>query len=476
MYGSEQTKTAAFEVGRLDAVAQRALVERGEVKATELVEWARQRADALNPQLNAIITPMDEAGDGGVPMVLKDLVVEVPGVPFAEGSRFVKGTVSEFESELVARYRRAGLVAIGKTNTPEFGMAPHCEPAAFGATHNPWSLGHTTAGSSGGSAAAVASGIVPIGHASDAGGSIRYPASCCALFGLKPTRARNPMGPEYGDALGGAAVEHVLTRTVRDSAFALDATSGSDKGDPYCAPVNPRPFVDEVGAEPGQLRVAYSRTSAEGTDLHPDCLAALDATLALLESLGHRVTEAPFTQIDERTGSAIGTLINGSTAWIAAYWIRRLGREPQPGELEPSTVAMIDAGRRTSAADWLIAQDDINAFTRRSARFFDDYDVFLCPTVTTPPLALGLMSAGTEDEPFKGLAEAGTMIRNAGVIANITGNPAMSVPLFWNGEGLPIGSHFLAPFGGEATVLRLASQLETAQPWADKWPGVSVGA
>jgi amidase len=284
------------------------------------------------------------------------------------------------------------------------------------------------------------------------------------------------MGPEYGDALGGAAVEHVLTRTVRDSAFALDATSGPDKGDPYCAPANPRPFVDEVGSDPGQLRVAYSRTSAEGTDLHPDCLAALDATLALLESLGHRVTEAPFTQIEERTGAAIGTLMNGSTAWIAAYWIRRLGRDPQPGELEPSTVAMIEAGRHTSAADWLIAQDDINGFRRRSARFFDDYDVFLCPTVTTPPLALGLMSPGTEDEPFKGLAVAGTMIRNAGVIANITGNPAMSVPLFWNDEGLPIGSHFLAPFGDEATLLRLASQLEAAQPWADKWPGVSVGA
>ncbi|HVT75850.1 MAG TPA: amidase [Acidimicrobiales bacterium] len=455
--------SAAFEVGRLDALAQRELLTRGDAKPSELVEWARERAEELNPQLNAIIFPIDDGGEG-VPMALKDLVVEVPGVPFAEGSRFVQGTVSEFESELVTRYRRAGAAFIGKTNTPEFGMAPHCEPALFGATHNPWSLEHTTAGSSGGSAAAVAAGIVPVAHASDAGGSIRYPASCCGLFGLKPTRGRNPMGPEYGDALGGAAAEHVLTRSVRDSAWMLDATSGPDAGDPYCAPVPARPFLDEVGAEPGSLRIAYNRTSAEGTDLHPDCVAALDATVALLEALGHRLTEAPFTPIDGRTGAAIGTLINGGTAWIAAYWERRLRRAAEPGELEPATAAMVEAGRRVSAAQWLLARDDINAFSRRAAHFFDDYDLFLSPTVTTPPFRIGELD------------KIGDMIRNAGVIANITGNPAMSVPLYWNADGLPIGSHFLAPFGDEATLLRLASQLEAAQPWAGMWPPVSVGS
>jgi amidase len=453
----------AFEVGRLDAVAQRDLVDRGEVKASELVAWARERADALNPQLNAIITPIEEDNGGGVPMVLKDLVVEVPGVPFAEGSNFVKGLVSTSECELVTRYRRGGFAFIGKTNTPEFGMAPHCEPAAFGATHNPWSLGHTTAGSSGGSAAAVAAGIVPVGHASDAGGSIRYPASCCGLFGLKPTRARNPLGPEYGDALGGAAVEHVLTRSVRDSAVVLDATSGPAPGDPYFAPPVARPFAHEVGADPGVLRIAYSRVSAEGTPLHPDCLAAVDATVELLDSLGHRVTEAAFTPIDAATGRAIGTLLNGATAWILAYWVRRLGREPQPGELEPATLAMARAGASVSASDWLLARDDINAYSRRAAAWFDNYDLFLCPTVTTPPPTLADIKANP-----------GEMIRNAGIIANITGNPAMSVPLFWNADGLPIGSHFLAPFGDEATLLRLASQLEAAQPWAGKWPAVSV--
>ena len=452
-----------FEVGRLDAVAQRDLVARGDVKPSELVDWARARADALNPQLNAIIATIDE-GEGGVPMLLKDLVVEVPGVAFAEGSRFVHGTVSEFESELATRYRRGGFAFIGKTNTPEFGMAPHCEPALFGATRNPWSLAHTTAGSSGGSAAAVASGIVPVAHASDAGGSIRYPASCCALFGLKPTRARNPLGPEYGDALGGAAVEHVLTRSVRDSAFVLDVTSGPEKGDPYWAPPPARPFAEEVGADPGRLRIGYSHTSAEGTELHADCTAALDATLALLDELGHEVVEAPFAPIDERTGAAIGTLMNGATAWILAYWVRRLGRTPEDGELEPLTAAMAEAGAHTSAAQWLLATDDINAYTRRAARCFDDYDVFLTPTVTSPPFRIG-------ETQFMG-----DMIRNACVIANITGNPAMSVPLFWNADGLPIGSHFLAPFGDEATLFRLAAQLEAAQPWADRWPAVSVAS
>jgi amidase len=452
----------AFEVGRLDATDQAGLVANGEVKATELVEWAIERADALNPELNAIVIPMRE-GDGGVPMVLKDLVVEIPGVPFTEGSRFLEGTVSTFESELVTRYRGGGYAFIGKTNTPEFGMAPHCENALYGATRNPWNLEHTPGGSSGGSAAAVAAGIVPIGHGSDAGGSIRYPASCCGLFGLKPTRARNPMGPEYSEALGGVAVEHVLTRSVRDSAAALDATSGPAPGDPYWAPPPARPFAQEVGATPGTLRIGFSRISAEGTELHSDCLAALDATLAVLEGLGHELAETQFTPIDEKTGNAIGVLMNGSTAWVIAYWERRLGRAPKPGELTEWTATLAEAGKSITAADWLLAGDDTNAYVRRAAAWFDDYDLFLSPTVTTPPPTL----AAIKENP-------GEMIRNACVIANITGNPAMSVPLFWNGDGLPIGSHFMAPFGDEATLLRLAAQLEAAQPWADKWPAVSV--
>jgi amidase len=294
------------------------------------------------------------------------------------------------------------------------------------------------------------------------------------LFGLKPTRARNPLGPEYAEALGGLAVEHVVTRSVRDSAASLDATSGPAPGDPYWAPPPARPFLDEVGADPGRLRIVYSRITAERTTAHPDCLAALDSTLALLESLGHEVTEASFCGINERTGAAIGTLMSASTAWVRAYWVRRLGREPNPGELEPATAALAEMGAKVSAGDFMLALDDLNVFRREMATFFDDVDLWLTPTVSTPPLRLGVMSSGTDNDPFAGMSQAGDMIRYAGVIANITGNPAMSVPLFWNDEGLPIGSHFLAPFGDEATLLRLASQLEAAQPWADRWPPISV--
>ncbi|MFI5713343.1 amidase [Kribbella sp. NPDC051620] len=263
------------ELAELDAVAQADLVRRGDVTAGELTEAAIERIEKLNPTLNAVITPMfDEAlavartapsGPlGGVPFLVKDLVAEIAGVPFSEGSRFVRGTTSHYDSELVRRWRRAGLIILGKTNTPEFGMAPACEPLAFGPTRNPWDTSRSTSGSSGGSAAAVAARMVPMAHGNDLGGSIRYPASACGLFGLKPTRARNPLGPEYGDALNGWACEHALTRTVRDSAVLLDATAGPDVGDPYGLPLPRRPFAAEVGADPGRLRIGYTARTPEG--------------------------------------------------------------------------------------------------------------------------------------------------------------------------------------------------------------------
>ncbi|MEA3018953.1 MAG: amidase, partial [Actinomycetota bacterium] len=260
----------SVELGLLDATAQAELVRRGEVSAVELVTSAIERIESLNPSINAVVTTAYEqarhaAGGSpsgpfaGVPMLVKDLLIELPGLGFTEGSRFLQHNVSSCESELAARYRRAGLVVLGKTNTPEFGMAPACEPSLFGPTRNPWDLARSTSGSSGGSAAAVASGMVPIAHGNDLGGSLRYPASACGVFGLKPTRARNPLGPLYGDIVGGLACEHVLTRSVRDSAAVLDATAGPSPGDPYPAPVVARPFRDEVGRDPGRLRVAFSR-------------------------------------------------------------------------------------------------------------------------------------------------------------------------------------------------------------------------
>jgi amidase len=450
-----------------------------------LVAAGIERAEELNPTLNAIVTPMFErarakatsAGGSfpGVPMVLKDLIAEVDGVRFTEGSRFLAGNVSTFTSEIVRRFERAGLVIIGKSATPEFGMSPSCEGALFGPTRNPWDLDRSTSGSSGGSAAAVAAGIVPVGHGNDLGGSIRYPASNCGLFGLKPTRARNPLGPEYGDAVSGWAVEHVLTRSVRDSAAVLDAISGAGPGDPY--PVMPptRPFATEVGADPGRLRIAWSSKVNDGSLGHPDCVAGLERTVRLLAELGHDLTETSLPELREDDGEAIGTVFNSATAWIIDYWIRRLGREPRSDELEPLTRAYWEIGRCVPAAAYLRAIEVLQRYTRRVARFFTTYDVFLTPTVSAPPLAIGEM-VSTDDEPFRALEAGSGTVAYSGVIANLTGNPAMSVPLHWTTDDVPIGMHFLAPFGDEAILLRLAGQLERARPWTQRRPRTFAAA
>ena len=473
------------ELARLDATAQAELVRRGEVSALELVEGAIAAIEKLNPVLNAVVTPMfdralDEARAGarsgpfaGVPYLVKDLVVEVAGVRFTEGSRFLAGNISTYDSELVTRLRRAGLIITGKTNTPEFGMVPTVEPELFGPTRNPWDTSRSTSGSSGGSAAAVAAGFVPMAHANDLGGSIRYPASACGLFGLKPTRARNPLGPEYGDAISGWAVEHAVTRSVRDSAALLDATAGPAPGDPYPAPAPARPFASEVGADPGRLRIGFTDRTPDGGTGHPDCRAALADAAALCESLGHDLVEAELPGLTPEVGSAIGRVFAAATAWIVGYWVRKLGRSPEAGELDPLTRAYWEAGRGVSAADYLLAIEDCQAFGRIVASFLDDVDVWLTPTLSTPPAPLGEI-VSTPEEPMRALHRGGPTVAYAGVVANLTGNPAMSVPLFWNGDGLPIGAHFLGRFGDEATLIRLASQLEGARPWAERRPPVHV--
>jgi amidase len=470
------------ELATLDATDQAELVRRGDLTAVELVEAAIERIEALNPTLNAVITPMyDQARAaaaanptgpfGGVPFLVKDLVIEVQGVRFCEGSAFLKDNVSTFDSELTIRLRRAGLVLVGKTNTPEFGMAPACEPTLFGATHNPWDTSRSTSGSSGGSAAAVASGMVPMAHANDLGGSIRYPASTCGLFGLKPTRARNPLGPEYGDAVSGWAVEHAVTRSVRDSAALLDATSGPAVGDPYCAPAPARPFAAEVGADPGRLRIGFSARTPSGGEGHRDCVAALHDAVALCESLGHEVVEADLPGLDDEAGAAIGTVFNSATSWILGYWVRKRGREPEPHELDPLTRAYAEMGRTRSAGDYLLAIERLQQFARQVAQFLTGVDMFLTPTMSEPPAPLGEM-VSTDDDPFRALKRSGRTVEYGGVVANITGNPAMSVPLWWNADGLPIGVHFLGRFGDEATLFRLAAQLEAARPWAGRLPPV----
>jgi amidase len=423
--------------------------------------------------------PHDAAGAAraapfsGVPYLLKDLACEMAGVRFTEGSRFLADNVSTHDQELVVRLRDAGLVILGKTNTPEFGMAPACEPLLFGPTRNPWNPERSTSGSSGGAAAAVASGMVPFAHGSDLGGSLRYPASACGLFALKPTRARNPLGPEYGDVAAGGAVEHALTRSVRDSAALLDATAGPAAGDPYWAPPPPRPFIDEVGADPGRLRIGFTGLTPDGDAGHPDCVAAVEHAAGLCAALGHEVVEADWPGFTPEVGQAIGTIIGGAVAWILRYWIRRVGREPGADELEPLTRVLWEQGERVTAGEWLLAIEETQRFSRRVAAFFSTTDLFLTPTMSAPPLPIGAM-VSTPEDPWRAMEVSAPTVRYAGVVANLTGNPAMSVPLHWNDDGLPIGAHFLARFGDEATLFRIAAQLEEAQPWVPRRPRISA--
>lgn len=468
-------------VGDLDALGQAELVRRRELTARELVEAAIQRIERLNPPLNAVVTRMYEqalaecanvqvgAPFVGVPFLLKDMAVEYAGARFTEGSRFLRDNISTHDQELVRRYRRAGLVILGKTNTPEFGLMPTCESALFGAAHNPWDLARTTGGSSGGSAAAVASGMVPMAHANDLGGSIRFPASCCGVFGFKPTRARNPLGPEYGDVGSGLAAEHAVTRSVRDSAALLDASSGPDLGDPYCAPPPERPFADEIGAPPGKLRIGLSTRTAEGRAAHADCVAAAREAADLCASLGHEILEIDLPGLNGQVSTAIGTALQGIVAWIVEYWIRKKGRLPEADELEPYTRAYWEAGRSVSAADYLLAMDTLHAFSRGVGRFFTSIDVWLTPTLSEPPLRLGELTSSDED-PWRPARRMQDFVGFPAIVANITGGPAMSVPLYWNPAGLPIGVHFLGRYGDDATLFRLAAQLEEARPWKSRRP------
>jgi amidase len=474
------TAGSVDEVLDQDAVGQADLVRRGELSPSELLTAAIARIEAVDPVLNAVvIREFDRAVDAsrgplpsgpftGVPFLLKDLAVEWNGVRFTEGSAFLRDNVSSHDQELTRRIRQAGLVLTGKTNTPEFGALPTCEPALFGATRNPWDPTRTPGGSSGGAAAAVAAGMVPMAYGNDAGGSIRFPASCCGVFGLKPTRARLPFGPEYGDVFSGLAVEFALTRSVRDAAVLLDALAGPDLGDPYCAPPPTGPFAAQVGADPGRLRIAFCDRTPSGTTVHPDCIAAVRAAAALCESLGHHVVEQALPGVYDQQYS-LDAVDAGAVGWTLAYWIRKLGREPDVDEVEPFTRAMWEMSRSVTAADYLLAVQDAQALGRTVARFFTDVDLWLTPTLAQPPVPIGHIT-GTADDPGQVMERCSEFLGFPAWVANATGNPAMSVPLHSNAEGLPIGVDFLARFGDEATLLRLASQLERAQPWSSRRP------
>jgi len=471
----------------IDGLGQAALVRSREVRPIDLVEAAIGRIEQVNPSLNAVVTSLYDLAraaaerpdlpDGpftGVPFLLKDLGAALAGVRQTSGSRFLADHVPSVDAELVVRLRSAGVLFVGMTNAPEFGILGTTEPDLFGPTRNPWDLDRSVGGSSGGSAAAVAAGLVPMAHANDGGGSIRIPASCCGVFGLKPTRARNSLAPSAGDLMSGLVAEHAVTRSVRDSAALLDATAGPAVGDPYWAPPVAGPFLAEVEREPEPLRVAFSTASPFGGPVHADCVRAVEDAAALCADLGHRVEEAAPDVDPERMAGVFDVLWTVGIATELAAWARAIGRDPGQADVEPLTWAMYRAGRARSGVDYLLSVEDMQRITRRVARFHLTYDVWLTPTVSTPPPPLGYISS-TPDEPMRGY-ERDTLFCPFTPVQNVTGQPAMSVPLWWNDEGLPVGVHFAGRFGDEATLFRLAGQLERARPWADRRPPVSARA
>jgi Asp-tRNA(Asn)/Glu-tRNA(Gln) amidotransferase A subunit family amidase len=465
-----------------DAIGLSELVRSGDATPTALLDAAVERLEKRNPHLNAVVIPMLEyarraiaAGlpDGplrGVPFLLKDLHATVPGVRMTYGSQLFADYVPERESELVARYRRAGLVSFGKTHSPEFGLTTTSESRLFGQTRNPWHLGRSAGGSSGGAAAAVAAGIVPVAHATDGGGSIRVPASCCGVFGLKPTRGRTPAGPDAGEGWSGMSAQHVVSRSVRDSAALLDLTHGPDLGAPYAAQPPLRPFLAEIGADPGRLRIALQTRTWNATPTHPTCVAAAEDAAKLCASLGHHVEEARFEVELEPYREATATIIGASTRASMEDRARALGRPLVPEDVEPGTWLVASGGAAKDAVAYVRALRTIHRLGRELARFFERYDVLLTPTLAVPPVALGVLSL-SNPKPAESI---GTLFQTVGFtqLANATGNPAMSVPLYWDGDGLPIGSHFIGRLNDEATLLRLAAQLEEARPWFERRPQV----
>ena len=464
----------------LDATAQTELVRRKEASPLELVDAAIERIERLNPAVNAVVIktydrareaargPLPDGPFRGVPFLLKDLVVEEAGVPLHEASAYLSDYVPAEDAELVKRLKRAGLVILGRTNSPELGLGPTTESRLWGPTRNPWDVTRSPGGSSGGAAAAVATRMVPMAHGNDAGGSIRVPAACCGVFGLKPTRARNPLGPHYGDVMSGLVAEHALTRSVRDSARLLDATAGPDLGDPYWAPSPPRPFADEVATPPGRLRIAWATRPLVGQAVHRDCVAAVEDAARLCASLGHEVVEAAPRVDGERFWTAFTTLLAVGFTWAIDDWARRTGRKPAPELFEPFTWSFTGRGREFTGPDYLLALQDLQRAGREIACFLVDHDVWLTPAIGEPPVPLGTL-AYTGQDPFE-LRRRMTAFAPFTWIANATGQPAMSVPTFWNAAGLPIGTHWIGRFGDEATLFRLAGQLETARPWSRRPP------
>ncbi len=468
------------EYGSYDAVGLAELVRLKEVTPRELLDEAVARTEKVDPKINAVVVKhydyaerqiandLPQGSFTGVPFLLKDLDL-LEGTRTTFGASLYKNELADHSSTLTQRCLRAGLAIFGKSSSPEFGLMPTTEPRLHGPTRNPWNPAHSAGGSSGGAAAAVAARILPMAHASDGGGSIRIPASACGIFGLKPTRARNPVGPDRGQGWGGFSCGHVVSISVRDSAVMLDALCGPEPTSPYHAPPPERPFAEEVRREPGRLRIAFTAKSPYGDAIDPEIAAAVRETASLLQTLGHHVEErAPVLPVDP--AEVMATIVGANTAMNVRLAENRFGRAMTAEDFEVLTLGMAHNAKNATATDYVAAELAAFQISRALAEFFKSCDIFLSPTLCTPPLRLGELDSMARD-----LSHIGPTLRRympGTSMFNMSGQPAMSVPLAFSSTGLPLGMMFAGRFGDEATLLRLAAQLEQERPWRTKLPPI----
>jgi amidase len=467
-----------------DGLGLAALVKAREVTAGELVDTAIAACEQVNGRLNAVVTRMFEqarerAGQAsrdaplaGVPFLMKDFGAEVAGVRFTEGTEFLAGHVPEEDSHLYRRFCDAGLITFGKTNLPELAIGTTTESPFLGVCHNPWDLDRTTGGSSGGAGAAVASRVVPIAHANDIGGSTRIPASCCGLVGLKPSRGRVSLAPHYGDVVAGFFQELVVTRSVRDTAAVLDAVAGPAPGEPYLATAPERPYVQELGTAGRRLRIGFSTVSPLGDPLDAECVRAIRETAALCESLGHEVEEAAPDFDGYELWHNFTRLMSACAAWVIDDWARRTQQTPKEDRFTPFVWAFRERGQQLSAADYLMTMQDLQRELRRYSVFFETRDLWLTTTLGQPPVELGTLVY--QGDPFE-LRRRMARFSPFTYISNASGQPAISLPLHWSRQGLPVGVHFVGQMGDDATLIRLAGELEQARPWLHRRPSLCVG-
>jgi amidase len=466
------------EYGNYDAVGLADLVRRKEVSPKELLDEAIARTAKVDPEINAVVVKhYDHAErqitkglpDGpftGVPFLLKDLDL-LEGTRTTFGASVYKDDVADHTGTLAQRFLATGVTIFGKSASPEFGLMPTTESRLHGPTRNPWNPAHSSGGSSGGAAAAVAARVLPVAHASDGGGSIRIPAAACGVFGLKPTRARNPLGPDRGEGWAGFSVGHVVSISVRDSAAMLDAISGPELSSPYRAPPQERPFAGEAKHEPGRLRIAFTDKSPHGEAIDREVATAVRDVAALLDKLGHHVEERS-PRLPADPAAVMSVIVAANTALNVRVAEQRFGRAMTDNDFEMLTLASAHNAQKASSTDYVAAQLDAFKISRTLAEFLSTCDVFLSPTLCVPPLRIGELD--TMSQNLSHIAPTLRRYMPGTAMFNMSGQPAMSVPLAWNSVGLPLGMMFAARFGDEATLLRLAAQLEQARPWKDKLP------